>query len=197
MSSRLLAKESGTESNENPTLTAIVSTVPQSGSKTVGRILKEEFCKLGENVLLVQPGGQQHNDSKNERTFEYHASKSIVSSETIEDIVGKSVKDFDRIIFICPDLSSGLLPVRILKNLDSALVVERADRSWSEGKRLLVKEFSDLAGIKPELVLNGIRLHELDQLLVEVPKARNWLTKKIRSFAKFEFGSTVPETRNL
>ncbi len=95
-----------------------------------------------------------------------------------------------RFVFVeLPSIIDHELPIGLLRSIDAALFVVRADQVWSEADALALEAFRRAAGSEPLAVLNGVRLDRVEGLVGEVPKKRSRLRRLGKRLAQFNFGS--------
>jgi predicted GTPase len=73
------------------------------------------------------------------------------------------------IITEMPDMLNAGIPVDPVLNTDLAILVVNARRAWSQTDRQLLAQFLKLSSIRPQLVLNKMRIDELRESYGNIP----------------------------
>lgn len=172
----------------NQELIVTFSINKEEGKGTVNQIIFDEFKQSGEKVLWIKP--IRENEIHNEDVILYNPDQRFKGIKTIQDlVVDKDISAYRYILLEIPPLNEGKIPVHVVESADLSLVIARADRAWSTAHTTLINDYSGISGKKPLMILNGVKLHFLDQILSEVPIKRSTVVNKIRSIIKREFSS--------
>jgi len=172
--------------NEKPRLMVVFSAINGEGkSLFIEKLIQTlpEKCRFA----LVAPDHTPLSDNVKNK-ISYTLDHKLLSLENVEGLVGNELyKNLDLIIMEMPDFSSGILPINIMKQSDDALMVVRADTSWSPVHQKTVEFWNNSIGCAPEMILNGVDEAELDNIIGELPKKRNATRKLFKKLLKFEF----------
>lgn len=178
------------ESHPKPEKSKIVtffSVVGTSGVSTISRLVYWRLNLSELNVALVTYE-KNPKVSNPEHVYTYDITNAHKPAESIFELAGiQNPAQYDRILFVLPPLVDGFQPSNIIKESSVAVAVTRADKVWTNAHRYLLDNFRQLTGRKPLMVLNAIKLYDLDQIIVDVPIKRNKIVEWVRGLAQFEF----------
>jgi uncharacterized protein involved in exopolysaccharide biosynthesis len=77
--------------------------------------------------------------------------------------------------------------VELMKSCDQNVLVARADRSWEVADKRMLEDYREQFENEPYLFLNGVKSHELEQLIGDLPKKRSRLRRWLKRVLQFEF----------
>jgi hypothetical protein len=181
---------------EGPVQINLFSTQAGEGKSTFAELLWQNLNRSGEKALLLKPGKKL--SEKDELLEHYDESQaSFISEASFSTLSNRSLNSYKYLIFELPAMTRGIIPVRLIEQADVSLFVARADKSWSEVHKNVLSDYQKITKSKVFLLLNGIRLHYLDQLIGEVPIRRSKLVRWVRRIVRFEFSSTSLKTQNI
>lgn len=110
--------------------------------------------------------------------FEVETEKELVQNEDID------LNDYRYIITEIPPLIGGNYPAKLLRYVDTALLVCRANRVWSASDKRALETVNKFLQRPCRLVLNATRVDLLENSLGEIPRRRNLLRRWIKKLAR-------------
>jgi len=106
-----------------------------------------------------------------------------------ETLLEDDFKKFDFIFIEIPSILHYPTPVRMLRNVHFALMVARANRSWSEAETNVLNKFKEtvVEQTETEVLVNGVEIDVLESIIGEIPKKRSFFRRMIKRIIKFQF----------
>ncbi|HEY8401084.1 MAG TPA: hypothetical protein VIK89_07480 [Cytophagaceae bacterium] len=153
-----------------PKKIVLTSAKPGEGKSWVSQKLAEKLSDIYGNTLFVS-----YKIDKNEtkvkdhpclKPFYYNPDKNFVNQSRVDDLLPQKeqVKDFKFVVLEIPSLAEHQLPVELISNMDLALIVIAADRSWTESDIYISRLYSKATNYQPLIVLNKVKTDRLEGL---------------------------------
>nr|WP_299488100.1 hypothetical protein [uncultured Allomuricauda sp.] len=125
----------------------------------------------------------------------YEVTDKLYKISTIEEFDSSrrilDFKFFDFVILELPSIIKNPFPVKLAATIDFSFLVARANRSWSSADANALKVFTEATtGPEPTIILNGVKVLEMETVVGDLPKQRSrfrkWMKKlvQLRFFAK-------------
>jgi hypothetical protein len=92
-----------------------------------------------------------------------------------------------KIFIVLPNLLNFDLPVHWLQKLDMSLVVVRSANVWSESDAFMLHNFAEAVSQAPLLILDEVRFENLESIMGEVPRKRNFVRRIFKKILMFQF----------
>lgn len=93
----------------------------------------------------------------------------------------------DFVIIELPAIIYHNYPSELITNADLNILVCRSNRTWSNADKAAIHALKESCDSKIKIIINGVRLNEIESLLGDLPKKRNKARKKLKSMFKFQF----------
>jgi hypothetical protein len=151
------------------------------GKHHTSKLLYKQMLKRGFKVALIST-----NESKTEDPNIYH-----IPEIQMDQIHNSEIMDqYDYKIVNLPSHVDGVVPVKLIEMAGKAFMIVRADRTWNNANQKALDQLKEHRTIQhSELIINGLKFHELDQVLGELPVKRSKMEQWFRRIAKFQFRS--------
>ncbi|WP_136467662.1 GumC family protein [Flagellimonas onchidii] len=95
---------------------------------------------------------------------------------------------FDFIILEIPGIIKSPFPVKLASTMDYTFLVTRANRAWGEADKNALSLFNEATtGPEPTIILNGVKVLEMETVVGDLPKKRSLLRKWIKKVVQFRF----------
>ena len=190
--------------NNNVTKTVIIllfSTRDSEGKTTIGRELSRKFKAFGENVLFLNyikenPGPSEGFENVElippaEDEIQYIIQDNFFevkdTSELLKGYEHLDLESYDYIFIEVPSLINNAYPIDLIQKFDLALLVVRANRSWTDADKDALNGFLSVTKQPTKIVLNGVELMFLDSVFGEIPKQRSKFRKTVKRILTFRF----------
>jgi len=186
---------------KKPGYILLFSTRNAEGKTTIARELTRKFKSFGENVLCMNYSIEQSENVNYQSTSElipptddeilYSIRDNFFEVKDIKEIMQGfehlDHESYDYILVEIPSIINNTYPIELLKQFNLALLVVRANRSWTDADVSSLNAFKVAFPKTSLIVLNGIELDYLDSVLGEVPKQRSKFRTSMKRFLQFKF----------
>jgi uncharacterized protein involved in exopolysaccharide biosynthesis/LysM repeat protein len=184
-----------------PLTVLLISTRDAEGKTTIGREVCRKLKSFGENALFINYF-KEHADATGhvstselvppvDDEIQYPIRESFFDTRDIAGLLeGHEYLDtsnYDYLFVELPSLINNAYPLDLVTNFDFALLVLRANRSWTDADATILKAFQEVFHQKIQVALNGVELLYLDSILGEVPKPRSKFRRTMKRILLFQF----------
>ncbi|MCX6285699.1 MAG: LysM peptidoglycan-binding domain-containing protein [Bacteroidetes bacterium] len=186
---------------KKPIVILLFSTRDSEGKTTIGRELSRKFKSFGENALflnyikenlgpderfgngeLIPPAEDEVQYIIQDNFFETKDTKELLRGYEHLDL-----ESYDYIFIEVPSLINNAYPIDLIQKFDLALLVVRANRSWTDADRSALNGFLSVTKQPTQIVLNGVELMFLDSVFGEIPKPRSKFRRTVKRILTFRF----------
>ncbi len=180
---RKLILNSTQKGNTQPEINLVFSTLNSEGKTTIIKLLLEELSKSNLKVLFLTH--QQIEEETNFDVLTYEISSSFHRIETIDEVINDSSIDLNQYEYIfceLPGILYNTYPIKLFNNVHGSYLVTRANRPWKNSDDYSLEVILEtIKNNKPKVILNGIRMEEMESVLGNLPKQKNFLNKIVTS----------------
>lgn len=170
--------------HKKPFVIVVFSTREAEGKSFLLARVSQQLAQIGHKVLLLNP-----HESGNHNNFEqvkYNMTNQFCQTDHVAELptpgYSPDWEQYDFIFIELPGLLHSTYPVNLLKNADRCVLVCQANRSWSTADRNVLAEVLNLTQpVKPQVLLNGVELEEMETILGELPRKRSWLRSSVKN----------------
>ncbi|MCL6267158.1 GumC family protein [Flagellimonas myxillae] len=181
------------EKEDVPVVNMLFSTQENEGKTFICKHLIEKLCELDYKVLHVTydeedlglTGDYYHKVQYEISDKLYRISKvnEFDEEHTIEDF-----NVFDFVILEIPSIIKNPFPVKLASTMDYTFLVTRANRAWSEADKNALELFNEATtGPEPTIILNGVKVLEMETVVGDLPKKRSLIRSWIKKIVQFRF----------
>ena len=182
-------KEKGTE----PVVNMFFSTQDMEGKTFICQHLITKLCELEYNTLHVTY--DTHDLGINGTFYQkliYPVSDQLYKISKVEEFDHtNAIADFsffDFIILELPSIIKNPFPVKLAATMDYTFLITRANRAWSDADRNALTLFNEATtGPEPSVILNGVKVQEMETVVGDLPKKRSLIRKWIKQIVQFRF----------
>ena len=186
---------------KKPVFILLFSTRDAEGKTTIGRELVRKFRSFGENALFLNYLKESPSavDSyivgelipPTEDEIQYIIQDNFFETKEFGELLKEySHIDFDSygyVIIEAPSLINNAYHIDLIQKFDMALLVVRANRSWTEADRTALSSFLSVSKQPTQIVLNGVELMFLDSVFGDIPKHRSKFRSTMKRVLTFRF----------
>lgn len=176
-----------------PVVNMFFSTQEGEGKTFVCRHLLSKLCELGYRTLHIT-----YDETDLELTgncyqkLSYPISDQLykVSHITEFDEEGQVLdfKAFDFVVLEIPGIIKNPFPVKLAATMDYNFLITRANRAWGDADRNALQLFKDsTSGPEPTVILNGVKVQEMETVVGDLPKKRSFIRRWIKQLIQFRF----------
>lgn len=168
-------------------LITVFSAQQNEGKTTISRFLADELQAAGFKTRIVAPANHNINDDDSMSTYEINSK--LNQATCLEDLNIAAEPGYT--ILELPALTNGRIPYELIKTSDAAIMIARADRAWTLVQSKSIKDLNKKAGLKPVLILNGVKPFNLVEFIGEIGTKHNFVVTWLRKVARFELGNSA------
>jgi polysaccharide biosynthesis transport protein len=167
---------------------AILSTNDGDGKTAVGKQAVAMLRTYGHRVLYIRPDDKPLEDEQSHEDNKFYTVDfSLIDKEDEADLLqGEDIvwHHYNYIITEIPSLIEGNYPARLFSQIDVALLVCRANRSWLPADKRAIETINKFLKRPCRLVLNAVRIDLLEDSIGEIPRQRSPLRRKLKRLMK-------------
>jgi uncharacterized protein involved in exopolysaccharide biosynthesis len=186
---------------KRPVYILIFSTRNAEGKTTVTREICRKMKSSGERVLFMNYIPEQTNTAtylpeselipQTDDELQYPVKENFAEIRDIQEIM-EGYEQFDRqnydYIFVeIPSIINNSYPIELTKLFHLALLVVRANRSWTDADIVALDTFKEGFTETSMIVLNGVELDYLDSVFGEIPKQRSKFRRTMKRILLLQF----------
>ncbi len=157
------------------------------GKTTIAALIVEKLRSYHYKVLFLRPESSRKRDDKNHPDDHfYKVDFTLFEKEDEMDLLDNPNLQWYKCQYIVteiPALISGNYPAKLLSQIDVALMVCRANRTWTNADRRSLTTVNQFLKRPTRLVLNATRLDLLEDSLGELPRHRSRLRRWVKRLA--------------
>ena len=184
-------------SKQKPYIIVLFSTSFSDGKTTVAEYLHNIYMKNGFQVAFFnymiknKPSENDTAKGSNYYNFEDLFNNEFNIHNFFTQMIDKDYKRMDFIFIEIPSILHYPTPVRMLKSVNFALFVARANRAWSIAETNVLEEFKEmvLESTETESIVNGVKVDVLETIIGEIPKKRSYIRRMVKRLIKFQVSS--------
>lgn len=176
-----------------PMINMLFSTQEAEGKTFLCRELIAKLCELGYMTLHITYDNEDIQNNINcYQKILYEINDKLYKIGDIEDFdIYNTITDysvFDFIILELPSIIKNPFPVKLASTMDYMFLVARANRAWSEADSNALKLFNEAtSGPVPTVILNGVKVLEMETVLGEIPKKRSRFRIWVKQLIQLRF----------
>jgi len=187
--------------DKKPVVILLFSTRDSEGKTTIGRELSRKLRSYGENTLflnyikenlgpaegfsngeLIPPTDDEIQYIVQDNFFEIKDVR-----ELLRDYEHLDLESYSYIFIEVPSLINNAYPIDLIQKFDLALLVVRANRSWTDADKAALNGFLSVTKQPALIALNGVDLMFLDTVFGEIPKQRSKFRTTVKRILTFRF----------
>lgn len=178
---------------QKPIINMFFSTQEAEGKTFVCQYLLSKLCELGYKTLHIT-----YDEADLGLTNEYYQKLNYPISDQLykvakieefdkEGLIGDFSK-FDFVVLEIPGIIKNPFPVKLAANMDYNFLITRANRAWGEADKNALELFNEATtGPEPTIILNGVKVLEMETVVGDLPKKRGIFRRWIKRLVQFRF----------
>lgn len=187
---RLILNTESVAQKQKPDINLFFSVLDGEGKSLLLINLLSKLSEFGYRILLLAPGstikyyafdilGYTINNN-------FHRVESVYDLEA--DWTGIVFEDYDYVFIEIPGILKNSYPIKLFKTSHHSFLVTRANRAWSKADQNALKDILEFTGEnKPQILLNGVALEEMESVLGDLPKNRTFIRRIIKNLIRLQF----------
>ena len=189
---RLILNTESVEVKPKPDINLFFSIQDGEGKTELLVNLLNKLSSFGYRILLLS-----FNDIKaheNYQSIHYKVNNSFHRVDSIfdfeADLSGIVFEDFDYAFVEIPGILNHSYPIKLFRSSHHSFLVTRANRAWSKADKNALKDILEYTSDnKPQVILNGVALDEMETVLGDLPKHRSFIRRAIKNLFRLQFFS--------
>lgn len=176
-----------------PEVNLFFSTQENEGKTFICQNLVAKLCELGYRILHITYDSQNFGLNPacyTQAVYSLNDQLYRVSelSELVPDNLEIKQEAFDFVILEIAGIIKHPFPVKLASIVDYAFLVTRANRPWTSADATALALFKEATtGPEPTVILNGVKVLEMETVLGELPKKRSLLRQWVKRLVQFRF----------
>lgn len=179
--------------NKMPIINMLFSTQECEGKTFICEHLIVKLCELDYKTLHITY--DEHDIGVNNQCYQkiqYKIDDTLFKISKIEEFdTANSIIDytvFDFIILEIPGIIKNPFPVKLAATMDYTFLVTKANRAWSDADKNALTLFNEATtGPEPTIILNGVKVLEMETVIGDLPKKRSKLRQWIKKIVQLQF----------
>ena len=177
----------------DPVVNMFFSTQEGEGKTFVCQHLLTKLCELGYKTLHITYdetdlglAGSCYQKLNYPVSDQLYKVSHITEFDKLKEIT--DFKGFDFIILEIPGIIKNPFPVKLAATMDYNFLITRANRAWGDADRNALQLFKDsTTGPEPTIILNGVKVQEMETVVGDLPKKRSFIRRWIKQLVQFRF----------
>lgn len=187
---RLILNAEKRANTGKPDSNLLFSSLDSEGKTTLATLLLGKLATIGYKVLFLTYNHIETIVGVETRT--YAVNKSFHKVENIHDLEtnleGLELGSFDYIFIEIPGVLHNAYPINLFKNTDHSFLVTRANRSWTKADAYALTDIIEFTkDKKPQILLNGVEVLEMESVIGDLPKKRSWIRRALKNVLRMQF----------
>ncbi|MEM8998921.1 MAG: hypothetical protein AAGB24_01550 [Bacteroidota bacterium] len=181
------------EEEQEPVVNMFFSTQEKEGKTFVCQHLISKLCELDYKTLHITYDEFDlglSNDCYQKLVYPVSDYLYKISEIKEFDTAGRVLDYslFDFVILEIPAIIRNPFPVKLASTMDYTFLITRANRSWSEADKNALQLFNQATtGPEPTIILNGVKVLEMETVVGDLPKRRSLIRKWVKKVVQFRF----------
>jgi len=186
---------------KKPAVILLFSTRDSEGKTTIGRELSRKFKSFGENAIFlnyikenISPAEGYGNgelippaEDEVQYIIQDNFFETKDTSELLRGYEHLDLESYDYIFIEIPSLINNAYPIDLIQKFDLALLVVRANRSWTDADKAALNGFLSVTNQPTQIILNGVELMFLDSVFGDIPMPRSKFRRSVKRILTFRF----------
>ena len=186
---------------KKPAVILLFSTRDSEGKTTIGRELSRKFKSFGENAIFlnyikenISPAEGYGNgelippaEDEVQYIIQDNFFETKDTSELLRGYEHLDLESYDYIFIEIPSLINNAYPIDLIQKFDLALLVVRANRSWTDADKAALNGFLSVTNQPAQIILNGVELMFLDSVFGDIPMPRSKFRRSVKRILTFRF----------
>jgi polysaccharide biosynthesis transport protein len=155
------------------------------GKSTLIMLLTKKLIELGYKTLFFTPGSVDSISGIDIRNYQidnsFHRADKI--NELDSELNETKLSAYDYVFIEIPAILTNYYPIKLFNNADHSFLVIRANRPWTMADKNALKDISEYTpDNKPQVLLNGVELMEMETVIGDLPKKRSWIRRTMKTY---------------
>lgn len=176
-----------------PVINMLFSTQENEGKTFICRHLIAKLCELGYKTLHVTYDDEDLGlEGEFYHKILYGISDQLYKISEVQEFDSEGTisnfNTFNFVILEIPSIIKNPFPVKLASTMDHTFLVTRANRAWGEADQNALDLFKEATtGPEPLIILNGVKVLEMETVVGDLPKKRSLIRSWIKRIVQFRF----------
>ena len=181
------------EREQEPVVNMLFSTQENEGKTFICKHLIAKLCELDYKVLHITYDAEDLGlTDEHYSKLMYEVSDQLYKISHIKEFDrNQTIADFDTYHFVIleiPSIIKNPFPVKLASTMDYTFLVARANRAWGDADKNALSLFKEATtGPEPTIILNGVKVLEMETVVGDLPKKRSLIRKWVKQIVQFNF----------
>ena len=181
------------DGQEGPVVNMFFSTQEGEGKTFICDHLLSKLCELDYKTLHITYDPEDFDLPKETyRRLQYTISDQLYKIADMHEFDPEGLiedyNSYDFVILEIPGIIRNPFPVKLASTMDFTFLITRANRSWSEADVNSLRLFNEATtGPEPSIILNGVKVLEMETVIGDLPKKRSLIRRFIKQVVQFRF----------
>ncbi len=193
ISRNIMLNQFQVKEQSGPVVNLFVSTQSNEGKSFICNHLMQKLDELGYSVMFLTYE-KDFDDAVPPRSHRhvYQVSDMLYRISTLDEFGAQGslggYQNYDFVLLEIPSIIRNPFPVKLAASMDFTFLVVRANRSWSEADKNALALFNEATtGPEPTVILNGVKILEMETVLGDLPKSRSLLRQWAKRLIQLRF----------
>lgn len=162
-------------SKTEPYVIAVYSTQDNIGKTIITDRIVSRLREVGDKVLFLNYSSENEQPEDLNYAYNYKITDNFIDIENLQELISsnylrKNNVAYDYIFIEIPAIVYNNYPIKLIGSVDLSLLIVNARQNLTKADKTSLGVYEDIAQSKPMVILNEVELHNLDELLTDVPK---------------------------
>ena len=175
-----------------PYVIMLFSTENEAGKTLIAHKIINRMRSMGDKVIFFNYKNENEavEDEDFNQTYYYSIKNNFIDIENLQELIDTRYlrtnnSPYDYIFLEIPSIIYHTYPIKLLSEIDLAVFVMKSNRSYTTADETAINNFKEAAaGKEPVIILNEVEMHNLGDLLTEIPKYKRTWWNKLKKIIK-------------
>lgn len=179
--------------DNSPYIIVVFSTQAKVGKTLLADRIINRLREVGDSVLYLNHTSDTNHEDDYNYSYVYKIKDNFIDVENLQQLISskylrKTNKPYDFIFIELPSIVYNTYPIKLIGTVDMSLYIINASNNLTKADKTALATYEDVALHKPLVIINEVELHNLDELISDVPRITKLDTfGKIRTMLAYPF----------
>jgi len=173
--------------DKKPMIVLIFSILKSEGKSFIIKHLIDQSNSNGIKSIGIVPSSEKISTLEN-NVLKYQYNQEFIQTQSICNYFNEfNFSIIDTVYLEIPCLLGNIVPFRILRQIDYALLIVRANRAWTESDKNQLETFEKSLHSPIEVIVNGAEIVEIECIVSEIEKKRSLIRRTFKKIIQRQF----------
>ncbi|MFK5856514.1 MAG: hypothetical protein QM503_10315, partial [Bacteroidota bacterium] len=183
------------QKENDPYVITVFSTQDGVGKTIICDRIVNRLREVGDRVLYLNYSADTSIEDDFNYSYIYKITDNFIDVENLQQLISskflrKANNPYDYIFIELPSIVYNTYPIKLISKVDLSLFVINATSNLTKADKTALETYDEVALYKPMVIINEVELHNLDELLSNVPSITKpdrfgRIKKLIATFSKY------------